>query len=249
MRKLGFTTLLLLALAAWGVAQQPAAVQIINGPVVEHVSDTDAVIAWSTNVEANTVLRYGTEQNSLNHTARAPWGGTTHRVTVKNLDPGKTYYFKVVSAQASGTGTRTESDIKSFSTTVNGVAPQGQDNTGFISGQSTASNASIINYVEIENMTANQAVILFKTTVASSAVMRFGTDANNMSQNAQAPWGGTDHRITMTNLQPSTPYYFQIKAGQAEGSGTSSYSLKFKLTTPAAGAGAVQHQQPEIVQR
>jgi hypothetical protein len=91
-------------------------VQITNGPVVESVTDTTAVIAWSTNVSAGTVLRYGTDRNHLDQTASMPWGGLTHRVNLKDLTPGTTYYFQAESPKAQGTGTTAQSPLESFKT-------------------------------------------------------------------------------------------------------------------------------------
>jgi hypothetical protein len=79
-------------------------VEIIHGPVVESVTDTTAIIAWSTNVNAGTVLHYGTDVNRLDQTASMPWGGLTHRVNLKDLRPDTKYYFKAESAQGQGSG-------------------------------------------------------------------------------------------------------------------------------------------------
>ena len=105
-----------LALSAWCMPQtspqqgQGAAppemvnVEITHGPVVESVTDTTAVIAWSTNVNAGTLLHYGTDINHLDQIASMPWGGLTHRVNLKDLKPDTKYYFKAESAQGQGSG-------------------------------------------------------------------------------------------------------------------------------------------------
>ena len=95
-------------------------VEIIHGPVVESVTDTTAVIAWSTNVNAGTLLHYGTDVNHLDQTASMPWGGLTHRVNLKDLTPGTTYYFQAESPMAQGTGTTVESPPSSFRTKSRG---------------------------------------------------------------------------------------------------------------------------------
>ena len=108
---------------------------------------------------------------------------------------------------------------------------------------------SIINFgPNLEKLDSNSAVVYWKTKVPGSAVARFGTDLSNMDQQAKAPWGGNEHRVTLTGLQPNTTYYFQVKSGEAEGSGTSSYSMKYKFTTPAAGAAAQTNVQPTPAQ-
>jgi hypothetical protein len=73
----------------------PRDVKVTSGPVVRSVSDTTAEITWSTNVNSNTLLHYGLNENDLSQTARAPWGGRIHRAVLSNLTPNTTYYFRV----------------------------------------------------------------------------------------------------------------------------------------------------------
>jgi phosphodiesterase/alkaline phosphatase D-like protein len=117
--------ILAIVLAAFAAAQtqtpapnadRPAPVQITNGPVVENVTDTTAIIAWSTNVNAGTSLRYGTDPEHLDKAAGMPWGGFTHRVYLKNLQPGTKYFFQAESGKAQGTGTTATSVVMSFET-------------------------------------------------------------------------------------------------------------------------------------
>jgi hypothetical protein len=115
----------LLCAAAVVAAQQNAPdVQITKGPVVEHVSLDSATIAWSTNVNAGTVLKYGIDPKNLTQTAEAPWGGITHRVHLNNLQPNTTYYFQAQSAQGQGTGTSAVSSVSQFKTLA-GAASSG----------------------------------------------------------------------------------------------------------------------------
>jgi hypothetical protein len=115
-----------------GVQQIPAspvgapnqAVQITNGPVVEHVTDTTAEIAWSTNVNSGTALHYGTDASHLDQSVGMPWGGLTHRVSIKNLKPNTTYYFKAESGQGQGTGTQAETAQASFQTKPAGTTAE-----------------------------------------------------------------------------------------------------------------------------
>ncbi len=81
-------------------------VKITNGPVIERVDSNSATIAWSTNVKGSSRMNYGTDPNNLTELAESPWGagGLTHRVQIRNLKPGTTYYFDVETGQAQGTG-------------------------------------------------------------------------------------------------------------------------------------------------
>jgi Purple acid Phosphatase, N-terminal domain len=94
----------------------PSPVRIIQGPVVEGVTDTTAIIAWSTNVNSGTTLRYGTDRDRLDRTAGMPWGGFTHRVFLKDLQPATKYFFQAESGKAQGTGTTATASVISFET-------------------------------------------------------------------------------------------------------------------------------------
>ena len=111
---------LTLALVPAATAQAPAeasqALKITHGPTVEFVTANKAIIAWSTNVSSGTVVFYGQDANNLSQKAEAPWGALTHRVTLKNLQPNTTYYFKVDSSQGAGTGTQASSKLLQFQT-------------------------------------------------------------------------------------------------------------------------------------
>lgn len=91
-------------------------VRITQGPFLEYVTGTTAQIAWSTNVNAGTLLHYGLDPEKLDQSAGMPWGGLTHRVQLKTLQPGVTYYFRAESDQGQGTGTKAQSEPSSFKT-------------------------------------------------------------------------------------------------------------------------------------
>jgi phosphodiesterase/alkaline phosphatase D-like protein len=110
----GVLAVILLALAAPAFAQEepaPPHAAITHGPVIESVAPTSAVIAWTTNVSAGTIVRFGTDPNNLNNGTAMPWGGYTHRVTLRNLQPDTTYYFQAGSPGVQGTGETLSSPV------------------------------------------------------------------------------------------------------------------------------------------
>ncbi len=124
MKQTFFCSFLLVALLSWASGAQTTTtpedtyppVQIVHGPVVETTNKTGAVIAWSTNVNSGTLLRYGTDPQHLDRSASMPWGGITHRVTLKGLLPDTTYYFQAESGAGQGTGTTARAEMKCFVT-------------------------------------------------------------------------------------------------------------------------------------
>lgn len=100
------------------VQSSTSRLHITHGPVVENVTDTGAVIAWSTNANAGTVLHYGVEPDHLDRTAAMPWGGLTHRVELNNLQPGTKYFFRAESPQGQGSGESANEPVLWFQTTT-----------------------------------------------------------------------------------------------------------------------------------
>lgn len=96
--------------------------KIVDGPRVEGVGADWAVIAWTTNTGGSSVVHYGINPSKLNETAESPYADNektahqTHRVHIKNLKPGTTYYFVADSGQGEGTGTESKSSQGQFTT-------------------------------------------------------------------------------------------------------------------------------------
>jgi len=121
--KAGYSrSVLIVAVALSCAAQTPTtgvaegSLCITHGPVVEDVTETTAVIAWSTNVNAGTQLHYGFDPGHLDHAAGMPWGGLTHRVELSNLRPGTQYFFCAESPHGQGSGDNVRGPILSFRT-------------------------------------------------------------------------------------------------------------------------------------
>lgn len=120
MRKLAVTLFCMIALGLWAFAQE----KITNGPVVESTTEHTAVIAWSTNTGGSSIVKYGTNPNSLDQTAESPFAaaGATHRVTLRNLSPNTTYYFQVESRTGKAAAGQAISQTGQFQTTAPGAA-------------------------------------------------------------------------------------------------------------------------------
>lgn len=217
--------------ASLAFAQASKDVQITKGPVVEHTGTNNAVVAWSTNVSASTVVKYGTDPNNLSQTAQTPWGGLTHRVTLKNLEPGKTYYYQVDSGQGQGTGTGALSKVEQFTT------PGQQASAARPAGVSN--KFQITNGPVVEHVADTTATVAWSTDRPASSVVKYGMDANNLNQVAQEPWGATTHRVQLKNLKPATQYYFSVHSAQGKNApGQSADTQPQPFTTAAQGQQA-----------
>ncbi len=105
--------LALFALSLWAQSSQ---LKITHGPVLEGTNATTATIAWTTNLNSGTRVLYGLDPQHLDKKAEMPWGGITHRVTLKGLQPNTTYYWQAVATKGQGSGEDATSDVQSFTT-------------------------------------------------------------------------------------------------------------------------------------
>ena len=208
------------------------AVKITKGPVVEHTGSTDAVVAWSTNTSSATIVKYGTDPQHLDRTAETPWGGLTHRVTIKNLQPGTTYYFQADSSQGAGSGTTAMSGVDKFTT------EGGQRASAPRRGEAKP-DLKLTDGPRIEHVGSRDAQIAWSTDLPSSSIVKFGTDPNRLSQTAEQPWGATTHRVDLKNLRPNTRYYFSVHSAQGKNApGQALDTPPQAFTTAAAGQEA-----------
>lgn len=226
---------LVLVLCGSGFAAQkkPSAEKIIQGPVVEGVGTTSAVIAWTTNTGGSTIVKYGTDQNNLTQTAQARYSddekasAQNHRVHLKDLKPGTTYYFVAISGQGEDTGTQDKSAVQHF--TTKGAAGK--------SGAPTGEPLKIIDGPRVEATTATWAVIAWTTNTGGSSVIHYGTEQGNLNQTAQAPYADNEkaraqnHRVRINKLKPNTKYYFIADSAQGEDTGTEAKSPVGEFTT------------------
>jgi phosphodiesterase/alkaline phosphatase D-like protein len=91
----------------------------------------------------------------------------------------------------------------------------------------------------VEGTGPTWAVIAWTTNTGGSTVVRYGTNANNLSQTAKAAYADNEktkaqnHRVHLKNLKPNTRYFFVADSGQGEGTGTEARSPVEEFTTKA----------------
>lgn len=98
----------------------------------------------------------------------------------------------------------------------------------------------------IESADDHSATIAWSTNTPSSSQIWYGTEMNNLTQVAEAPYGGGDtHRVQINNLKPGTTYYFQVESGQGRGAtGEAESQGVLSFRTPASGQPAIRNQKP-----
>ena len=196
-----------------------------SSPVISRVqaidlTATSAMIVWTTDESADSVVNYG------NTTAMglAAWDAsrvTTHSVLLTGLEEGTTFYYEVRSTDASANAA---SDNKGgvfygFTTPVADNSPR---------------NISDLYAVDI---TATSATITWTTGVTADSVVNYG---NGTALGLTASDAGlvTGHSVQLTGLEEGTAYYYEVQSTDASARTASRNNggLYYRFTTPEVDA-------------
>jgi len=213
-----------------GQASPGGELRIMAGPVAQNVTDHSASIFWLTSREAPMTLKYGLREGSLDQTGvpEPPMAGRNgnqaHRIRLKNLQPDQTYFFQILSETGEPQATA------QFQTESSEYAQTGR--------------LKIVDGPVFEYLDSTSVQIAWTTDAASSALLRFGTDPNDLRKTAQEPWGHETHRIQLTRLEPNTQYYFVAESSQARDSGTMAKSAEGSFRTEYRGEAALTNIEP-----
>ncbi len=89
---------------------------VISAVKSASITTTGAALTWTTDEASSTQALYGTAQPETQSSALDKAPVTSHKVVLTGLTPGKTYYFRVRSADAAGNTTTSNSAV--FTTTA-----------------------------------------------------------------------------------------------------------------------------------
>jgi phosphodiesterase/alkaline phosphatase D-like protein len=109
--------------------------------------------------------------------------------------------------------------------------------TAIAKGPGKEPAVKIVDGPRVEGTGPTWAVIAWTTNTGGSTVVRYGTDANNLTQTAKAAYADNEktkaqnHRVHLKNLKPNTKYFFVVDSGQGEGTGTEAKSGVAEFTT------------------
>jgi hypothetical protein len=210
-------------------AAAPAVARVSQGPTLQYVDDEFAVITWSTDQPAESRVFYGKDAKNLSQVAE---GGKAfsmrHQVDLRNLQPNTTYFFRIdmpgADAQAGNAG-----DLRGFQTIAAGAAPLRNQQPFNPSAPAIANNApdasaaqspdfgkvTVVKGPTIQYLDDSSAVIFWTTNVPASNTIYYGPDRRNLLYTAGNFQSATDHRVHISNLKPSTTYYFQLDEGSS----------------------------------
>jgi hypothetical protein len=168
------------------------------------VRTKSSVISWQTSRTSNSFVQYGTESGKYGAEVGSSTQTIVHDITLENLEPGTTYYYKVLWTDEDGnTG---QSDEQTF----------------------TTNPAPFISKVTITNISLYSAYVNFTVKNATSANIKYGqTLSYGGSQSISTSKDETTYTVVIDKLLEGTTYNLQIDAEDEEGNVFSSDNYSF----------------------
>ena len=172
----------------------------ISGVSATGISEKRATIVWHTDEAATGQVEYG-ETADYGRTASSFRYSTNHSVDLRNLSPGTTYHYRVISTGLWFSGTSQSGD---FTFTTLG---DDDDDEG----------APTISRVAAAGITASGATITWTTDEHADSQVEYGPTARYGSSTPLSSALTTSHTVGLTGLTADTTYHYRVKSKDAQG--------------------------------
>ena len=192
---------------------------VVSGVGVIGITQTAAVVEWTTNEPATSQVDYGTSSGNLPFsTLLNPTLTTSHSQSLINLTAGTTYYYRVRSNDAAGN--QTLSAQFTFQTASPGdVTPP------------------VLSNIQASQISADSATITWSTNELSDSVVDYG-QTTGYGGNVFNGSLTTGHTVALTGLSAEALYHYRVSSTDASGNTAFSGDLSFTtaaIQPPASG--------------
>ncbi|MEK9154753.1 MAG: fibronectin type III domain-containing protein [Patescibacteria group bacterium] len=207
---------------------------VISNIITPLITNTHAVITWSTDEPSTSQVEYGPSSASTGNyattTTRDNTLTTGHIVTISGLSAVTQYYFRVKSYDMNPDSATAVSDEQNFTS-----ASEKETITVYVvsggggAGANDTSGPTIGN-IEVSSIGAFSAIVNLTTNEDSTVFVDYGENAEYGLNSASSDFR-TTHSIKLSNLRMGTDYHFKVKAIDKAGNSGSSpdqtFSTKF----------------------
>ncbi len=203
------------------------------------VSDTAAVLTWSTDEGAQSLVEFGTDSESLTESTSSTSLDYSHYVMLDELAANTTYYYRITATDAASNSTiesvgsfttretlSTETEVQAaISSAVSAVPRSGG---GWRDVQPPA-----MSNIAVTALTAESVTIEWATDEPATSLLKLGKDSADERGmfDPSSFTGEFDHSVTIPNLSPDTTYKFVAVSFDAAGNVGLAEEQTF--TTPA----------------
>ncbi|MEA3249304.1 MAG: fibronectin type III domain-containing protein, partial [Patescibacteria group bacterium] len=180
---------------------------VISNINVVDITTTSARVTWDTDEAADSNVDYGTDATYGDTESDAALV-TNHSIDLAGLAPATEIHFRIRTSDV-GSNEATSSD-QTFTTAT--PAPP------------------VLSNIRVENITEDQARVLWDTDTSSDSAVDYGTDATYGSTETDVVMT-VNHLIVLNGLSTGTTYHYQVRSTDAYSQETVSGDLTFTTSS------------------
>ena len=199
---------------------QPTSTRIVS------VTEDSATLTWSTDAPATSTVELGTKPDALRPVSSVRSRTTSHRVVLDDLQPGTTYYLRVVSAGADGTSRSEPAQsqaLETFSTPAADAAPP------------------VITGARAFSLPDGTARVTWTTSEPASSRVEFGQSRGSMTEHRLDDALVLEHDVVLTGLAADRTYWLRVSSEDGSGNRTASTALvRLQTALPGVAVQTVQ---------
>jgi subtilisin family serine protease len=176
-------------------APEKKPLEITFGPVVNDITHESATIVWETDDFSTSLVRYGKTLNYEVDEIYIDIMDSYHSIGLTGLEESTKYYYMVESINDEGTSVNVGDESNYFTTleTPDTIKP-------------------VISDVQITFLSDTQATFQWQTDEQSTSWVDYGQGNPGTEPSVGFDEFVTAHNITLSDLSPSTKYYFQVRS-------------------------------------
>ncbi|MGA1195207.1 MAG: Ig-like domain-containing protein [Candidatus Latescibacterota bacterium] len=205
---------------------------ILEGPWLQYVTNTNAVIQWTTNKPTTAEVTFGLLSDFLTNNQSQTRNNLSrsHSITLTNLNQGAEYLFRVVSTDARGNQVVAGSLIGFVQKpgVLTKFAAPGEDGKFDTALLPDVNPPIILSGPSVVGATPSTLTIEWTTDESSDSEVIYGL--SGLTEVIQEGNDVQTHRVILTNLSPGTSYEYQVKSTDPSGNGPAQ-SAVFMATT------------------
>ncbi|MBU3999902.1 fibronectin type III domain-containing protein, partial [Patescibacteria group bacterium] len=214
---------------------------VISNVQITSVSATKAAITWSTNEASTSYVEFGLAAGSYSSIQGKPSDSTlSHSVELTALTPETAYYFQVRSTDSAGNKAVDNNNGSGYSFTTTSGSTTTCPPAGRATSCPTCETCAVadvtapkITGVKVADIAFNSAAITWTTDKVSNSMVLYDNVSYGVKQkygysSGQLKDSLTSHKITLSNLDSNTTYYFRVSSADSRGNTAESEDQSFK---------------------
>ncbi len=215
---------------------------VITDPSSSIITDSAAVITWTTNELANSFLQYGTVSSTYTASVSDNTLNTAHSLILSGLTSSTKYFYRVTSADASGNiSTSTEYNfvtaetlspeslvkLRELAAKAQGIQDGIASVTSTVAtplvctgggggGETIDRTLPVVSAVAISDISTSSVLVNWTTDKNSYGLVEYGKDSSYGQLNGKLE-STKDHQILLSRLDNGATYHYRVSSIDANG--------------------------------